>query len=69
MGLGALFADELTDLKFTQAIDDQWANDQAGEQGGETGERSPERKIAKDAEGREIVEEFDEQQPVKQRAS
>src|SRR5882762_6043649 len=69
MGLGTFFADKLTNLKFPQAVDDKRANDQASEKGGETGERSPERKIAEDAEGREVMEQLDEQQPVKQRAS
>ncbi len=69
MRLGTFFADELADLKFAQAVDDQRAHDQSYKQRGKTGKRSAEREVAKDAEGREVMEQLDEQQPVKQCAS
>jgi hypothetical protein len=66
MGLGTFFADVLADLEFTQAVDDHRPNDEPREQRRKASECSAEREIAKNPEGREIVEKLDEQQPVKQ---
>ena len=69
MGLGAFFADELADLKFAQTVDDDRADDQAGEKRGEAGKRCTKGQIAENAEWREVVEQLQVQQPVEQSAS
>ena len=69
MRFGPLFADELANLKFAEAIDDQRTHDQAGEKSSQAGKCCAECEIAKNAEGREVMEQLDEQQPIKQRAS
>ena len=50
MGLRSFFADELANLKFAQAVDDDGADDQCREKGGAAGECGAEREIAEDAE-------------------
>src|SRR6202158_593682 len=69
VSLGALFANELSDLELAQATDDERSYDESGEQGGKTSECRAEGDIAKDAERRNIVLQLDEQQPVEQSAS
>ena len=58
MGLGTLFADELSDLELTQAIDDQWPDDQSGEERCETRESGAKREKTKYSERRKIMKEF-----------
>src|ERR1035438_6740411 len=69
MRLRTLFANVLSDLEVAEAADDQRAHDQRGKQGGKAGECRAEGDVAKDAEGRNIVLQLDEQQPVEQSAS
>ena len=58
MSLRAFFADELADLKFAQAIDDEGPDDQCGEQRREAGERRTKRQIPENTEpGAELTPE------------
>ncbi len=50
MGLGAVFANVLADLKFAQAANHCRADDESDEERGQAGEDSAKRKIAKDSE-------------------
>src|ERR1019366_9612750 len=65
---GAVFANVLADLEFTQAPDHRRANDQADKQCGEAGERSAEGQIAKDSERADVKDEktFLVEQPIEQ---
>src|ERR1017187_1705188 len=56
--LRSLFADVLANLKIAQSLNYDGTYDQSGKKGGEAGERSAERQITKDAEGREVVKEL-----------
>src|SRR5215469_3438791 len=67
--LGPLVADVLADLKFAEAIDYQWPDNQPGEQGSETGKGGAKCKIAKNPKRREIMVELQIQQPIEQCAS
>ena len=69
MRLRTFFANELSDLKFAQASDDQRAHDERGKQRSQAGECGAERQVAKDAERREVVLQLEIQQPVEQSAS
>src|SRR5713101_8290179 len=69
MRLGPFFPDVLADLKLAQAINDERTDDQSREQGGEAGKCSAKRQITEDAEWREIMEQLQVQQPIKQLAS
>jgi len=69
MSFRPFFTDVLTDLKLSQAVDDHGPDHETGEEGCQACERSPERKVAEDAEWRKVMEQLDEKQPVKQSAS
>src|SRR3954462_2017105 len=69
MGLGTFFADELSDLEITQAPDHQWTHDQSREEGGQAGKRSAKSDVTENAEGRDIVLQLEEQEPIEQSAS
>src|SRR5580765_7933847 len=58
VSLRSLFSDVLPDLKFTQAPNDNRANDQGCEKRGQTGESGTEREIAEDSEWRKIMEQL-----------
>jgi hypothetical protein len=45
----------LPDLKFPQAINNERADDESGEQGSEAGKRCAKRDVAKNAERRDVV--------------
>src|SRR6185437_8422664 len=69
MRLGPFCADELADLKFAQAVDHDWADDECGEECGQAGECCTKSQIPKNTEWRKIVEQLQVQQPVEQSAS
>ena len=66
--LGAVFANVLADLEFTQAADHRRANDETDEQRGQAGEHRAEGQIAKDSERADVKDEktFLVQQPIEQ---
>ena len=55
---GPFLANVLSDLKISQAINYQWADYQAGKERSKTGEGGAKREIAKNSEGRKIMEEL-----------
>ena len=66
---GPLLANVLSDLKFAETVDDEGANDEAGEQRGQAGKCGTKGQIAENTKGREIVKKLFVQQPIKQSAS
>ena len=71
MGLGAVFANVLADLEFTQAANDGRPDDQSDEECGEAGEGGAKRKIAEDSERADMEDDksFLIQQPIEQNSS
>jgi len=69
MSFWGSFANVLADLEITQAADDERSDNQRGEKRGEAGESRAEGDITENAEGRNVVLQLQEQQPVEQSAS
>jgi hypothetical protein len=68
VGLGAVFADVLADLKISEAPDNRRADDQPNEESGKAGEGSAKGQIAEDSERADMK--YDEtllvEQPIEQ---
>src|SRR6202022_2712244 len=69
MSLRAFIANELTDLKFAQPINDEGADDERGKKSSKASERRTKSQVPEDAERGKVMEQLQVQQPIEQLAS